>query len=109
MKYHPIHLLPALALLAFAPCLNAGEENEAPIHLKNCPPPVQKTIRAQAKAEQGRILAVTKEKEDGRTVYEAEIKTPRGTLWEIEVASDGTLLEKETEEAFHSKLLRPRR
>jgi hypothetical protein len=109
MKHHAIHLLPALALLAFAPCLNAGEENETPIHLKDCPLPVQKTMRAQAKAEQGRILVVTKEKEDGRTVYEAEIKTPRGMLFEVEVASDGTLLEKETEDAFHSKLLRPRR
>jgi uncharacterized membrane protein YkoI len=108
MKLHAIHTLAALALLALTPCLNAGgEEQEARISLKSCPLPVQKTMLAQAKAEHGRIIEITREKEDGCTVYEAEIKTARGALIEIEVAPDGTLLEKETEDAPNSG--RPRR
>jgi uncharacterized membrane protein YkoI len=47
----------------------------------------------------GRVIEVELEKDDGRWVYELELVTPDGRLYEMEIdAATGTLLEIEQED-----------
>jgi hypothetical protein len=79
----------ALALYA------SGKEED--IKLEDCPDAVQKTIKSEA--GDGKILEVEKETNgDGKVTYEAEVKKSNGTVIEIEVAADGTLIGVEEEE-----------
>ena len=72
------------------------EENEVKVQLKDCPEAVQKTIKKEAGS--GKIREIEKEQEGGKTVYEAEVVID-GKEYEITVAEDGKLLEKEEEGA----------
>ena len=74
-----------------------AEEKEEKIKLKDCPAAVQKTIEQQA--GDGKILEVEKETgSDGTVTYEAEIKRSNGSVFEVEVAADGKLIEVEEED-----------
>jgi uncharacterized membrane protein YkoI len=68
------------------------DENEEDIDLKDCPEPVQRTIRRHA--GEHRIHEVEKQTRNGRTTYEAEWRE-NGQEVEITVDSQGKLLEKE--------------
>ena len=72
------------------------EENEEKIKFADAPAAVQKTMTAEAGG--AKIDTVEKEMENGKTVYEAEVMI-NGKRYEIEVAEDGTLLEKSQEDA----------
>ena len=72
------------------------EENEQKIKFADAPAAVQKTMTAEAGG--AKIDMVEKEMEGGKTVYEAEVMI-NGKRYEIEVAEDGTLLEKSQEDA----------
>ena len=71
------------------------DEDEEEVSLDDVPAAVKATILKEAAGAE--IEEVVKETEDGQTVYEAEFKAD-GKDIEIEVATDGTLLERETEE-----------
>lgn len=66
------------------------EEVEQEVQLSDCPKAVQKTLKREAQG--GRIEEVEKEEEGGKTIFEAEVVL-NGREYEVEVASDGTLLE----------------
>jgi uncharacterized membrane protein YkoI len=71
------------------------DEDEEEVSLDDVPAAVKATILKEAAGAE--IEEVDKETEDGQTVYEAEFEAD-GKEIEIEVATDGTLLERETEE-----------
>ncbi len=75
----------------------AFEEHEKEVTVKfvDVPAAVQKTLQEESRG--ATIDDVTKESENGKTVYEAEVKI-NGKSYNIEVAEDGTLLEKKLEE-----------
>jgi len=83
-----------VAIVAAGTMAYANDESEAEIKLTDCPAAVQKTLAREAHG--ATIEEVEKETEDGKTVYEAEVKID-GKEYEIEVAEDGTLLEKKLE------------
>ena len=71
------------------------DEDEEEVSLDDVPAAVKATILKEAAGAE--IEEVVKETEDGQTIYEAEFEAD-GKEIEIEVATDGTLLERETEE-----------
>ena len=71
------------------------DKEEKTIELSDCPKAVQKTLKREANGSE--LEEITKEEEDGKTVYEAEVEID-GKDYEIEVAEDGTLLSKELED-----------
>jgi hypothetical protein len=71
------------------------EKEEKAIELSDCPKAVQKTLKREANGSE--LEEITKEEEDGKTVYEAEVEID-GKDYEIEVTEDGTLLSKELED-----------
>jgi uncharacterized membrane protein YkoI len=71
------------------------DEDEEEVSLDDVPEAVKATILKEAAGAE--IEEVVKETEDGRIVYEAEFEAD-GKEIEIEVAEDGTLLEREIEE-----------
>ncbi len=91
--------LGGLILVGVLSCIawnaNGAEEKEVELKLADCPAAVQKTLTREAHG--AKIKEVEKETEDGETVYEAEVKID-GKEYEIEVAQDGTLLEKVLDE-----------
>jgi uncharacterized membrane protein YkoI len=90
----------AVALAALTSCqqLNANDnenELEVKVPIEQVPAAARKTIEAQAQG--GQITAVGKETENGKTIYEASVAI-NNQNYEIEVAEDGTLLEKELDD-----------
>ncbi len=71
------------------------DEDEQEVSLDDVPAAVKETILKEA--GDAEIEEVVKETEDGQTVYEAEFEVD-GKEIEIEVAEDGTLLEREVED-----------
>lgn len=63
------------------------------------PPAVEKTVQAQSHG--ATIKGFATDREQGKTVYEAEMVV-NGHTKDIEIATDGTLLEIEEEVAFDS-------
>ena len=81
-----------LIVLAFSLPKLAADEQE--IALSDCPKAVQKTLKRESKG--GKIEEVESEKEDGETIYEAEVIL-NGKEYEVEVAANGKLLSKTLE------------
>ena len=50
----------------------------------------------KAEKPEGTLVAAFKEKEKGKTVYEVEVEMPDGSRYEVEVNTDGKVLEVET-------------
>ena len=71
------------------------DEEEVTVKYADVPLAVRKTFEKEAPGV--KIEEVEKETEDGKTTYEAEV-TIDGKNYEIEVAEDGTLLEKEEDD-----------
>jgi hypothetical protein len=71
------------------------EENEVKMAFKDVPAIVQKTIQREAFG--AAINSVDKEKDDGKTVYEADAKID-GHNYEIKVGEDGVLLKKKLDD-----------
>ena len=84
----------AIALAAGSAVAGAKEEK---VKLEDCPQAVQKTIKDNA--DGSKILEIEKEtNKDGTVTYEAEVKKADGTVVEIEVATDGKLIDIEVED-----------
>jgi uncharacterized membrane protein YkoI len=66
------------------------DKTEKQVKLSDCPAAVQKTLAA-AVAAGGQITEVSLETKDGKSVYEADVKTTEGKQ-EIQVAPDGKLI-----------------
>jgi uncharacterized membrane protein YkoI len=71
-----------------------GEE-EVEVKQSDLPRTVRKTLRREARG--GKIEEIERERENGKTIYEAEVEID-GKEYEIEIASDGTLLSKELDD-----------
>ncbi|MBI2424316.1 MAG: PepSY-like domain-containing protein [Candidatus Hydrogenedentes bacterium] len=80
-------VLPVAIAIAFA-----AEEK---VEMKDLPAAVQKTLAAEAGSAP--VLEIEQETEDGKIVYEAEVKKEEGIV-EVEIAEDGTLLKAEAGE-----------
>ena len=95
-KIYPIIAL-ALAVgivcWAFGPGLINAKGNE--IKASDLPEAVRATLEKEAPGAE--IEEIEKEEEDGQVVYEIEVEID-GKEMELEIAADGTLLEKEVEE-----------
>ena len=82
--------------LGFAACTTLAadddDEKETTIKFSEAPKAVQDTFKKEGKGSTPETLVT--EVEDGKTVYEGEV-TVDGKKWEIEVAADGTVLERE--------------
>jgi uncharacterized membrane protein YkoI len=84
----------ATALSVVPAALAEAEENEQKVTVDQLPPAVRKTLEKEAAG--GKILEIEKERERGKTVYEAQI-IKNGQKWEIEIAEDGKVLDREQE------------
>ena len=74
---------------------NADDGSGEAVKLTDCPKAVQKTLKRESRG--GKIVEIEKEEEGGKTTYEAEVMID-GKEYDIEIASDGTLLSKVLEE-----------
>jgi hypothetical protein len=86
-------LIVVVSLTAVA--ASADDVSEEAVKLTDCPKAVQKTLKRESRG--GKIVEIEKEVEDGETIYEAEVMID-GKEYDIEIASDGTLLSKELED-----------
>ena len=66
---------------------HAGQD----VSLDKLPPAVRATVERETKG--GQITEIELDREQGKVVYEVEFKA-NGKKWEIEIAEDGTLLER---------------
>jgi len=91
--------MPALLTVraADAPAAAGAKTEEADVKVKlaDCPKAVQDTINKAA--EGGTIGDISKETEDGKTTYEADV-TIGGKEYEVKVAEDGTLISKKVDD-----------
>jgi hypothetical protein len=71
------------------------DEQETEMKLADCPPAVQKTLKREA--GDAKIDKVDKQQQQGRTVYETDVKIG-GKNYEIVVTEEGLLLAKELDE-----------
>ncbi|HNX36320.1 MAG TPA: hypothetical protein PKM57_16985 [Kiritimatiellia bacterium] len=76
------------------------DDDEQEVELKDCPAAVQKTIKE--KAGDAAIQEIEKEDEDGKTVYDVEIKKD-GKEREFSVAADGKFLGWEEDDKDDAK------
>lgn len=93
-------LISLIVGICFALCIGAvatrqAMDGETEVSIDKVPVAVKATIDAEAKG--GTIGEIEMETEDGRTVYEADVIID-GREVEIQVAPDGTLLGKKTED-----------
>ena len=88
MKQNILTIVTALAIGVAASSASA-EEHETTVSLSSAPAAVQKTVNE--KAAGAKIVRVEKEREHGKTVYEAVVSKD-GKETGIEVAADGTYL-----------------
>ena len=72
----------------------AHDEDEVEVQLADCPEAVRATIEREAAA--GTLREIERETEEGQTTYSAEVVID-GQEWEIEVGTDGAVLEREVE------------
>lgn len=78
----------------------AKEEKDVKLAVADCPKAVQDGLKAQAGA--GKIGDISKEDEDGKTTYEADVVID-GKEYEIKLAADGSLISKKLEDAEDEK------
>ena len=71
------------------------DEQETEMKLADCPPAVQKTLKREA--GEAKIDKVDKQQQQGRTVYETDVKLG-GKNYEIVVTEEGLLLAKQLDE-----------
>jgi hypothetical protein len=95
MKTTRLAILAALALLAAGP-LSAQEKK---VKRSDLPPAVEKTVAANSQG--ATIKGFSTEKENGQTLYEAEM-TVNGHSKDISMTSDGSIVEVEEEVAMDS-------
>lgn len=88
------HLMTALALaltLPFAATAAAAQDRDDDLRLEDLPEAAQQTV--QREKGDGTIEDIERDTERGQTVYEVEFEQD-GRDYEIDVAEDGSLLER---------------
>lgn len=61
--------------------------------------PLSEILKAAETARPGRVIELELDRDDGRWIYELELVTPDGQLYEMEIdAATGTVLAQEREE-----------
>lgn len=61
--------------------------------------PLAENLAVAEATRHGRVIELELERDDGRWIYELELVTPEGRLYEMEIdAASGTVLEVEQEE-----------
>jgi hypothetical protein len=97
-----VPLCVALALTACASMKNARAEdkekeegNEVKVKIADVPEAVRKTLARES--DNAKIDEVDKETDEGKTIYEADVKMNNHN-YEIKVATDGTLISKKLDE-----------
>src|SRR4051794_4954301 len=98
-------LLPAFAALALMACSSANlargedkekeEGDEVKVKIADVPEAVRKTLAKES--DNAKIDEVDKETDEGKTIYEADVKMNNHN-YEIKVAADGTLISKKLDE-----------
>jgi len=98
-------LVPAFCVLSLMACANGPtaraedkekeEGNEVKVKFGDVPAAVQKTLNKES--DNAKIEEVDKETEDGKTIYEADVKL-NDHNYEIKVKEDGTLISKKLDE-----------
>jgi hypothetical protein len=91
-----LSLLVALGLVACTLAIRAEEkeENEVKVKFDDCPAAVKATLTKEAGG--ATIATVDKETDDGKTIYEADVKID-GQNYEIKVSEDGKLVSKKVD------------
>lgn len=89
------------AALALSACLfvTVAFAQEQRVQMKDLPPAVQKTVQEQSKG--GRVRGLSKELDQGKTVYEAELLI-NGRSKDMLIAEDGAIIEIEEQVALNS-------
>jgi len=96
-----LHLAVVLGLTAgtlfwaFGPATIIAEEKETKVAVGDLPEAVRATLEKEAPG--AAIEEIEMEEEDGKVVYEIEVKID-GKEVDLEIAADGTLLEKEVDD-----------
>ena len=78
------------------------EGKEVKVKLKDCPKPVQKTLKEQAKGAKLPKEVDKQTRKDGTVVYEADVVID-GKNYEIVVAEDGKLISKKLDKEEDEK------
>ena len=76
------------------------EKDEVKVKIDQVPAAVQKTLSEESHG--AKIDEVDKESDEGKTIYEADVKM-NGHNYEIKVAEDGTLISKKLDEGEGEK------
>ena len=76
------------------------EKDEVKVKIDQVPAAVQKTLSEESHG--AKIDEVDKETDEGKTIYEADVKL-NGHNYEIKVAEDGTLISKKLDEGEGEK------
>lgn len=79
------------ALVIAMAALNGCHQN---VNLNDVPGPVRATFEKEA-ANGGQIGDVQKRQKNGKPIYLAEVKDKSGKWWDVQVAQDGTVLQKD--------------
>lgn len=82
-------LITTASLILLSPLALADDDY---VELADVPDPVRDTIEREV--ADGRILAVERERDDGRITYDVYFQQD-GQRYELEIAEDGTLLKRE--------------
>jgi hypothetical protein len=62
--------------------------------INQVPPPVRASFEKEA-ADGGQIGEIQKRQKHGQQIYLAEIKDKTGKWWDVQVAADGTVVQKD--------------
>ena len=84
-------VLPSCKALAKDKEKEGDEKDEVKVKIDQVPAAVKKTLDKES--DNAKIDEVDKETDDGKTIYEADVKM-NGHNYEIKVAEDGTLISK---------------
>ena len=88
-------ILPSCTAMAAEEKGEEKEKDEAKVKIDQVPAAVQKTLSEESHG--AKIDEVDKETDEGKTIYEADVKI-NGHNYEIKVAEDGTLISKKLDE-----------
>ena len=94
------HALLFILALAAAPAFADRDDHDRARHALEAGEilPLSEILAAATAVRPGRVIEIDLERDDGRWVYELELVSPQGRLYEMEIdAASGTVLEVEHE------------
>jgi hypothetical protein len=100
MRTVSVAIIAALALPVVSFAKEKENEEETTVNMSDLPAEVQKTIKEKAGSNE--IVRIEKETEEGKVVYQAEVKK-NGKEWAFQVDASGRYLGKHDESKEHNK------